>query len=160
MWEQNEAGAHLWGKICNCHQIQNKHLLTNELDEVNHSIYCIWLGVCGHTLRSCGASTYIEVTPKVSFQLGINDVTGLLPVEEQPGVFGSVFPTSSSLSLLYRFCSLSSWPRPTSRYACFYHHPVACLQGDASSGFHRYLLLSHTWVSQQETKVKWAQLNL
>lgn len=117
----------------------------------------------GHTLRSFRLITYIEVTSKVSFQLGINDVAGLLTIKEQAGIFGIVFPTSSTLSLLSCFASLPSWPSPASRCACFHHHPMAGLEGDASSRFNGYLLLSDAWgeaaegPSKKEMNDKWKQ---
>lgn len=60
--------------------------------------------------------TYIEVTSKVAFQLGIDDVAGLLAVKEQAGVFGNVFPASSSRHLLSCFSSMASRPSSTARY--------------------------------------------
>lgn len=89
-------------------------------------------------------NTYIEVTPKVSLQLGIDDVAGLLAVKEQAGVFGSIVSNPSGVSLLSCFSSLTPRPSTASRRSCFYHHPVAGLQGDAPGRFHCYLLLGHT----------------
>lgn len=97
---------------------------------------------------------YVQVAPKVSFQLGIDDVARLFTVKEQASVFGSVVCTSCSLSLLPCFSSLAPRPSPASSCTCFDHHTVAGLQGNATSRFNRYLLLSHTWTRTAATGQK------
>lgn len=93
-----------------------------------------------------GGRTYVEVAPQISLQLSVNDVTGLLAVKEEAGVPVRVVSTSSRVSLLSRLAapSVTSASAAAGR-ARFHHHAVAGLQGDASGGLHRHLLLGHTW---------------
>lgn len=74
---------------------------------------------------SCRWSSHVEVTSEVSFQLGVDDVAGLLPVKEQTSVSVTAVTAPSTLSLLSCFPSLASQTCGASRSACFHHHAVA-----------------------------------
>lgn len=94
----------------------------------------------GGNARKCA---YVEVTPQISFQLSVNDVTGLLAVKEEASVSVSVVSTSPCVSLLPCLAASTGTSSAAGR-AGFDHHPVAGLQGDASGRLHCHLLLSHT----------------
>lgn len=75
-----------------------------------------------------GERTYVEVTPQISLQLSVNDVTGLLAVKEEAGVPVSVVSTSSRVSLLSRLAASSvTPPSAAAGRARFHHHAVAAL---------------------------------
>lgn len=106
------------------------------------------------TQHRTGLTSYVEVSPKVSLQLGIDDVAGFFAVVEQARVPGSVFSPSPRLTLLSMFGTLVARSRAPSRCSCLHHHAVAVLQGDASGGFHRHLLFGHSGARNCRREIK------